>query len=455
MAPRERGFVRRAATLAALCPVVAVLGAAVPASAGGQPAASGRGVAAHLLGRQPLPANDGFAAAAGGTTGGSAATSDHVYTVTTRQQLVDAFTAAGDAPKIIFIKGTIDANTDANGQPLTCDDYAAGTGYTLAGYLAAYDPATWGTNTRPSGPMENARVAAEKTQAKQVELKIPSNTTIVGLGRTATIIGGNLFLDGVSNVIIRNLTLRNAFDCFPQWDPTDTSVGNWNSAFDLITIIHNTEHVWIDHNTFTDAPNLDNTQPFFFNRPFQQHDGATDITDGSDFVTVSWNVYADHDKLMLIGSTNSNTFDDADHLHVTIHHNEFTDVGQRASRLRWGQNDIYDNYYIEPGSGAIGYQYTLGVGVNSHIFAQDNYFSFTGGLTPDLIIFNWGGTVMHAVGNLVNGQPTDILSAYNAANPATPIGDDTSWTPVLRTHVDPPQAVPFLVGLGAGAGKAG
>src|SRR5690242_17576334 len=46
------------------------------------------------LGRQPLPANDGFAAAAGGTTGGSAATPAHVYTVTSRKQLVDALSAA-------------------------------------------------------------------------------------------------------------------------------------------------------------------------------------------------------------------------------------------------------------------------------------------------------------------------------------------------------------------------
>src|SRR5690349_15785600 len=88
MTPRGRGFFRRAAALAALCPVVAVMGAAAPAAAG-TPAASGRGLAAHALGRQPLPANDGFAAADGGTTGGSAATSDHVYTATTRQQLVD------------------------------------------------------------------------------------------------------------------------------------------------------------------------------------------------------------------------------------------------------------------------------------------------------------------------------------------------------------------------------
>lgn len=407
------------------------------------------------LGRQPLPANDGFAAANGGTTGGSAATPDHVYTVTSRKQLVDALSAAGSEPKIVYVKGVLNANTDDNGGPLTCDDYAAGTGYTLAGYLAAYDPATWGTTTVPSGPLEDARAASEANQGKFVQLAIPSNTTIVGLGSGATILGGDLYLNGVNNVIIRNLTLRNAFDCFPQWDPTDTSVGNWNSEFDNITIINNTTHVWVDHNTFTDQPYPDSAEPTYFGRPFQQHDGATDITDGSDDLTVSWNVYSDHDKLMLIGSTNSNKFDDADHLHVTIHHNEFNGVGQRASRLRWGQNDLYDNYYVEPGDGAVDYVYSWGVGVFSHIFAQDNYFAFTGGEPASQIIFNWGGTEMHAADNLVNGRPTDILAAYNAANPGALISDDTSWTPVYRDHVDPPLVVPALVGHWAGAGKAG
>jgi pectate lyase len=407
------------------------------------------------LGRQALPANDGFAAAAGGTTGGSAATPAHVYTVTTRTQLVDALSAAGAEPKIVYVKGVINANADDSGTPLTCDDYAAGTGYTLPGYLAAYDPATWGTTSVPSGPLEEARAAAEANQASQVQLVIPSNTTIVGLGSGATILGGDLYLNDVDNVIIRNLTLKNAYDCFPQWDPTDTSVGNWNSKFDNITIINNTTHVWVDHNTFTDQPYPDSREPAYFGRPFQQHDGATDITNGSDDVTVSWNVYADHDKLMLIGSTNSNKFDDADHLHVTIHHNEFIGVGQRVSRLRWGQNDLYDNYYVEPGDGAVGYVYSWGVGVFSHIYAQDNYFSFTGGEPPAQIIFNWGGTVIHAADNLVNGRQTDILAAYNAANPGALISDDTSWTPVYRNHVDPPRAVPVLVGLLAGAGKAG
>jgi pectate lyase len=44
--------------------------------------------------------------------------------------------------------------------------------------------------------------------------------------------GINLYLQSVDNVIIRNLTFEDAFDCFPQWDPTDGASGNCNSQYD-------------------------------------------------------------------------------------------------------------------------------------------------------------------------------------------------------------------------------
>ena len=43
----------------------------------------------------------------------------------------------------------------------------------------------------------------------------------------------------------------------------------------------------------------------------------------------SWNVFADHDKVSLIGSTNNPT-DDRGKLRVTLHHNAFEKIGQRT-----------------------------------------------------------------------------------------------------------------------------
>ena len=36
-----------------------------------------------------------------------------------------------------------------------------------------------------------------------------------------------------TNVIIRNVTFEDTFDCFPAWDPySDGSQGNWNSQYE-------------------------------------------------------------------------------------------------------------------------------------------------------------------------------------------------------------------------------
>ncbi|NEE07115.1 pectate lyase, partial [Streptomyces sp. SID7499] len=138
--------------------------------------------------RSVLPAGDGWAAAEGSTTGGAYAAPEHVYTVTDRAELIAAFAEAGDAPKIVKVAGTVHGNSDANGTPIGCDQYRTG-GYTLEKYLAAYDPEVWGRDAVPSGPQEEARVASAKLQAAAVNIKVPSNTTLVGVGKNPKVIG--------------------------------------------------------------------------------------------------------------------------------------------------------------------------------------------------------------------------------------------------------------------------
>ena len=404
-------------------------------------------------GRQPLPANDGWASATTGTTGGSAAAPANVYTVSTRAQLVQAL--GGDnkgtdaTPKIIYIKGTIYGNQDNTGKMLTCADYALN-GYTLSAYMAAYDPAVWGRTAKPSGPLEDARHASELNQASYVQIYIPSNTTIIGLGDDgAHIVGANFMVKNVDNVIIRNLAFENASDCFPQWDPTDTAVGNWNSLFDNISLYNGT-HVWVDHNSFTDGKQPDSSEPVYFGRIFEQHDGQCDITKGSDYVTVSWNRFSNHDKTMLIGSSDTST-SDVGKLHVTLNDNEFSNTMERAPRVRFGQVHVYNNYYSE--SGDAGFLYSLGVGVFSQIYDQNNYYKIPEGFpTADLIKY-WGGTAIHTEGDIVNGQPDNLLNDYNAYNPAaTTLSGNVGWTPTYFLTIVPAQQVPGLVMRYAGPG---
>jgi pectate lyase len=399
------------------------------------------------LARATLPTNDGWASATTGTSGGAAADAEHVFTVSTRSQLVAALNKADPTPKVILVRGTIDANVDAEDQPLTCADYQTG-GYTLPAYLATYDPAVWGRTAVPSGPLEDARVASQKKQAARVQVKVGSNTTIVGLGH-ARLLGMNLVVDRVDNVIVRNLTFENAADCFPQWDPTDTDVGNWNSEYDNMSLTGST-HVWVDHDTFTDGAFPDSAEPVYFGRPFQQHDGELDITKAADLVTVEWSRFEEHDKTNLIGSSDSATAD-AGKLRVTMHHNLYDGVQERAPRVRFGQVDVYNNFYRVAATD--GYLYSWGVGVNSQLVAEANHLSLDPGVSPALVIHYWKGTAITARDNLVNFRRVDLLAAFNAANPATPLGADVGWTPTLRTRVDPPVVLPFTVGLFAGADR--
>jgi pectate lyase len=282
-----------------------------------------------------------------------------------------------------------------------------------------------------------------------VKIPVGSNTTVYGL-RGATLEGGNLVLNNVSNVIIRNVSFVDAHDCFPAWDPNDGATGNWNSLYDNVSLTGAT-NVWIDHNSYTDGADQDSLEPVYFGRPFQIHDGLTDITKGSDDVTFSYNDLFGHDKSMLIGSTNTPGVD-VGKLRVTLHHNRFADLGQRMPRVRFGQVDVYDNLY--KATDPDWFVYAFGVGVQSAIYAENNFVQRSDAVPAEDFVFNWGGTVMTEKGTLEQVghgpiRPVNLLAAYNAAFDPD-IAPDAGWTPALRTRLDPTIVVPVLVGLFAG-----
>jgi pectate lyase len=402
------------------------------------PASAAVPVATPAAAREVLPANDGWGA---GTTGGSAAADDHVFVVRTRDELAAALAGTDTAPRIVLVAGTLRPDGD-------CASYAD-PDYSLDAFLAAYQ----GVTAKPTGPLEDARVRSAKKQAADVQLKVPSNTTILGLPN-ARLVGLNLLVSAADNVIIRNLRLEDAADCFPLWDPTDGAAGNWNSAYDLITLTGGT-HVWADHNTFSDGNNVDSAQPVYFGRPYQVHDGALDVIRASDLVTISYNVFQEHDKTMLIGSTNT-VGADVGKLRVTVHHNKFANVGQRAPRVRFGQVDVYDNYYYETDEDF--YQYSWGAGVYSAIYAENNFFLRSADIPLDAVVYNWGGTALTEKGSLTRigtGPVTAVnfLAEYNATHDPD-LGTDAGWTPTLRPGpLTPTVEVPTVVYASAGAGR--
>ncbi|MEU8985548.1 pectate lyase [Streptomyces sp. NPDC048558] len=396
------------------------------------------------LGRQVLAPGDGWGSAGAGTTGGSAADAEHVYTVTTWAEFRQALADGGSAPKVIKVKGMIDAVSEG------CDAFTAD-GYDFQRYLADYDPAVWGHDNPVSGEQEELRAASAARQDQAIKANVPADTTIVGVGKGSGILGGSLQIKGVDNVILRNLTIEAPVDCFPQWDPTDDNkTGAWNSEYDGV-VVYGSTHVWIDHNTLTDGRYPDSTLPSYFGKVYQQHDGLLDIVRGANHVTVSWNAFADHDKTMLIGNSDSAGSTDTDKLKVTLHHNRFEGIVERAPRVRFGQVDSYNNHFVVTGDQ--NYAYVFGIGASSQLYATHNALSLAPGVSVGKALKKWNEAPLTAENNYVNGKLTDLIAVHNAEIPGETLRSGAGWTPTLRTRVDNPKAVPGIVDHRAGAGR--
>ncbi|MFF7792700.1 pectinesterase family protein [Streptomyces sp. NPDC007991] len=236
-------------TLAAVMGLVAAL--AVGAVGEAKAAAPAPSVTADRWADQP----HGFASLAGGTTGGAGG---KVVTVTDQASL--AKYAAAEEPYIIRVSGAIDVEP-------------------------------FGSN-----------------------IVVTSNKTLVGVGDTGEIVHGELHLNpGTSNVIIRNLTIRDSY-----------VEGDWDGKtqdFDAIQM-DTVDHVWIDHNRFT-----------------HMGDGLIDLRKDSQYVTVSYNQFSHHNKAFGIGWTPNVV------TQVTIDHNWFTGTKQRnPSADNCAYAHLYNNY---------------------------------------------------------------------------------------------------------------
>lgn len=430
------------------------------------------------LGHEVLPDDDGWGAHHGltfpegveteatGTTGGSAAAPSEVYVVDTWQELRDALAGtpggsqtdarSNEVPRIVYVNGTLDAFEAADGTTLTCDDFAAqvtvdgsGEPFSMDDYIAHYDPeGDWGW-VDPAGPLEEARQDAARVQARQTQQHVGSNVSLVGVGDDARIVGANLRIRDAHNVIVRNLTVSDARDCFPEWDPGDTQSGNWNSAYDNVSVWTSTS-VWIDHSTFDDGDHPPSSLPTVFGRPYEIHDGLLDITHGSDLVTVSYNRFENHDKTNLVGSSDGRTQDRGQH-RVTYHHNHWIDIGQRAPRVRFGDVHVYNDLYEQTEEGL--FQYFWGAGRESSLYAENNAFELAEGVDPGRIIAEWGGTRLFETGSLVDGEVVDLVAAFNATA-EDPLEPTARWTPSDHYSyelLDPTQ-VAEVVRASAGAG---
>jgi pectate lyase len=280
-----------------------------------------------------------------------------------------------------------------------------------------------------------------------VVLRVPSNTTLLGLGSDAHIVNGMLLLDGVRQVIVRHIRFSDAFDHFPAWDPNDNTGGEWNSDYDTLSLRRST-HVWVDHCSFDDGARPDATAGARLGRKVQHHDGLLDITQQSDFVTVSWNHFRDHDKTSLVGSGDGVTAD-AGRLRVSYHHNLWENTMSRQPRVRYGQVHVYNNLYVGRAGGTYPFDYGIGLGFESRVVSEHNVWEIPGGSA----VKRWNGLRFSDRGSLVNGRAVDLLAQLQAANPGVPLTGDAGWVPPHRAGLDDAAAVAARVRAGAGAGR--
>ncbi|MER6715952.1 pectate lyase [Streptomyces sp. NPDC000877] len=388
----------------------------------------------------------GWASAGPGTTGGAGG---RTWTVDTRAELKEALANGGEptAPKVIRVVGDINGHESDDGSLLGEQDYAPG--YGLGTYMSCFgeDGSAWSdTRFDHCKRQRQLRQTGSNIEKAQIQLTVPSNTTLVGAGRDARLLGVFLTVNTGRNIIVRGLHLEAPVDHFTSWSPDDGTHGSWNARFDALTVITG-RNIWIDHCTFTDGRFPDReAPPGFHGERVQRHDGLLDIEDGSDFVTVSDSRFEDHDKAILIGSGDGRGDRDRGHLKVTFARNLFDGIGQRAPRVRFGQVHAVNN--VHRGRPPL---YALGVGVESAIFSERNVFRYPGA-APSVALAAYGGERFHDTGSWFNGRPARL----NAVASGLGLGSDVGWDPADVYDYRPltsPSAVERYVLRHAGAGR--
>lgn len=175
---------------------------------------------------------------------------------------------------------------------------------------------------------EPLTILVEGTLTGTGQINVTSNKTILGVGSNATLIQAYLNLNQVSNVIIRNLTIK---------DSTDGIA------------LRQSHHVWVDHCDLSECG-----------------DGLLDITHASDYVTVSWTKFSNHHKTMLINSGTSQP-EDAGFLKTTIHHCWYDGSNTRNPRVGYGFVHIFNCFYNGNG-------YGIGLHSQARVLLEHSYF---------------------------------------------------------------------------------
>jgi pectate lyase len=207
---------------------------------------------------------------------------------------------------------------------------------------------------------------------------------------------------------------RNCMD-----SPQDCSAGE-----DAINVSGAAQHLWFDHLDVSDGS-----------------DGNLDITQGSDFVTVSWTKFSystmrtdpmagssGHRFSNLVGASDTDA-SDVGHLNITYHHNWWAqNVDQRMPRTRRGNIHVLNNLYTSTGN-----SYCTNAGQDAKLLVENNVYI---GVNSPLQVANNG--TLRSVGNVFT-MTTGTMTTSGMG-----------FTPTYVYTADPTSGLEAAIRSGAG-----
>ena len=236
------------------------------------------------------------------------------------------------------------------------------------------------------------------------DIQVTSDKTIIGLNGNAILDGIGFNASGVSNVIIRGFTIRNAHA-------------------DAIAF-RTSHHVWVDHCDLSASD-----------------DGLLDYTIGSDLLTASWNRFSNHDKVSVVNSGTQH-YEDVDKENVSYHHNSFISTTQRNPRIGYGRGHVWNNYYESVSSYCVGYF------TGARVIIERNYFYKS--KTPLQQMYSSDPTSAHYAEAL---SIDNVFSSCSGNTQGTGSAFDVNHFYEYTTTLDAVNDVPTIVRAGAGPVK--
>ncbi|NJP89384.1 pectate lyase [Nonomuraea sp. FMUSA5-5] len=266
-----------------------------------------------------------------------------------------------------------------------------------------------------------AKVSGEScnTAAGVIELKQISNVTIIGVGGGAVFDQLGIHIRESSNIIIRNVTVRNV-----KKSGSPTSNGG-----DAIGMESGVRNVWVDHVTLEASGGES-----------EGFDGLFDMKDDTQYVTLSYSILRNSGRGGLIGSSES----DRSNGYVTFHHNSYENIDSRTPLLRGGIAHIYNNSYVSLNESGINSR------AGGRAKVENNYFKDSKDVLGTFYTSEAG--YWQVAGNIFDNVTWSAPGSEN--NPAGPDPRSTTTVSVPYSYtLDGASCVPDIVRQTAGAGK--